>query len=73
MSSISTYDVSVPILVRNLEILTTILKKGEAWAKENGKDAEAFLQTRLVDDMLVSQIAFLEKSFLSITFLLQHL
>ncbi|PPJ58945.1 hypothetical protein CBER1_04099 [Cercospora berteroae] len=52
MSSISTYDLSVPILVRNLEILTTILKKGEAWAKENGKDAEAFLKTRLVDDML---------------------
>ncbi|KAM3415872.1 hypothetical protein BST61_g9374 [Cercospora zeina] len=52
MSSISTYDVSVPILVRNLEILNVILKKGEAWAKENGKDAEAFLQTRLIDDML---------------------
>ncbi|KAF2212301.1 hypothetical protein CERZMDRAFT_59199 [Cercospora zeae-maydis SCOH1-5] len=52
MSSISTYDVSVPILVRNLEILSAILKKGEAWAKENGKDADAFLQTRLIDDML---------------------
>ncbi|KAF2211256.1 hypothetical protein CERZMDRAFT_98568 [Cercospora zeae-maydis SCOH1-5] len=50
-TSISTYDLAIPILVRNLELLNTIIDKATKWAKDNGKDPEAFLEAHIIDDM----------------------
>lgn len=52
-TSISTYDLAIPILVRNLELLNTIIDKATKWAKDNGKDPEAFLEAHIIDDMKV--------------------
>ena len=51
--SLSLYDLTVPILVRNLEILKEILQKGEQWAKDNGKSESELLEARIIDDMNV--------------------
>lgn len=45
------YEASVPVLVRRLEQLSSIIKKGQAWAEGNGKSDEEVLQARLAPDM----------------------
>lgn len=50
--SISMYQASVPVFVRALNNLRTVLQKGEAFAKEKGVAPEVLLQTRLIVDML---------------------
>lgn len=50
--SISMYQASVPVFVRALTNLTSVLKKGEAHAKDRGADPENLLQQRLIFDML---------------------
>ncbi|KAF2761560.1 hypothetical protein EJ05DRAFT_472540, partial [Pseudovirgaria hyperparasitica] len=47
----SLYDQSVPILIKYLNNLTNILKKGEAYADEKGIAHETMLQYRLIEDM----------------------
>lgn len=51
--TLTLYDLSVPILVRALENLTLVLKKGEAWCEENQIDKAKLLGSRLAPDMLV--------------------
>jgi hypothetical protein len=48
----SLYDVSVPAFIRGFSNLTEILKKGEAFANEQGISHEDLLRARLFDDML---------------------
>lgn len=52
------YEATVPVLVRRLEQLSHILKKGQTWATENGKSDEEMLQAKLALDMfpLVRQV-----------------
>ncbi|KAL9527057.1 hypothetical protein SMMN14_09124 [Sphaerulina musiva] len=50
-SSLTTYDLTVPIFVRNLEQLVACLKKGEEWAKENNKDPQVLVDASIIDDM----------------------
>lgn len=52
-SSLTTYDLTVPIFVRNLEQLVACLKKGEEWAKDNNKDPQVLVDASLIDDMKV--------------------
>lgn len=55
---ISIYDASVPVFIRALENLNSILAKGEAFAKEKGIPGTDLVEARLIDDMdpLRSQI-----------------
>lgn len=50
--SLDMYQTSVPVLVRHLEILQTILKLGEANATERKIDPAVFINARLAPDML---------------------
>ncbi|UIN35013.1 DUF1993 domain-containing protein [Methylobacterium oryzae] len=50
--SLSLYDVSVPVFMRGLTILSTLLDKAEAHASETGEPLETYLETRLAPDML---------------------
>ncbi|HJP97816.1 MAG TPA: DUF1993 domain-containing protein [Rhodanobacteraceae bacterium] len=50
--TISMYQASVPVFVRALTNLTSVLKKGEAHAKDRGVDPDNLLQQRLIFDML---------------------
>ena len=54
----SLYDLTVPTFIRNLENLSKILAKGEAFAADKGADPGDLLNARLVEDMgtLISQI-----------------
>lgn len=52
-SSLTTYDLTVPIFVRNLEQLVACLKKGEEWAKDNNKDPQVLADASIIDDMKV--------------------
>lgn len=52
-SSLTTYDLTVPIFVRNLEQLVACLKKGEEWAKDNNKDPQVLVDASIIDDMKV--------------------
>ncbi|MBI2255636.1 MAG: DUF1993 domain-containing protein [Proteobacteria bacterium] len=56
--SFSIYRASVPVLIRGLESLTAILKKGEAFAAEKGLAPAELLEARLYDDMynLIRQV-----------------
>lgn len=45
-------QLSVPAFVRGLNILSTLLSKGEQHALDAGTDPAAFLQARLTEDML---------------------
>lgn len=56
--STSLYDLTIPIFLRNLATLDTILAKAEAFAAEKGMDPKELLEARLYEDMapLVSQI-----------------
>jgi hypothetical protein len=51
MSSPSLYVQSVPVLIKYLHNLSSIIQKGEDWAKENGKKPEEVLESRLIADM----------------------
>ncbi len=48
----SMHRATVPVLVRGLKILSTLLEKGEAHAKETGQDPADLLGVSLAPDML---------------------
>ncbi|MEQ8952493.1 MAG: DUF1993 domain-containing protein [Gammaproteobacteria bacterium] len=56
--SLSMYESSIPALVRHLNILSALLKKGEDHATEKGFDAAVLINARLYPDMfpLVKQV-----------------
>ncbi|MGE0269270.1 MAG: DUF1993 family protein [Candidatus Omnitrophota bacterium] len=56
--SLSMYQASIPVCVRQLEILSSILKKAEAHAEAKKIDPEVFLNARLAPDMypLIRQV-----------------
>ena len=49
--SLSIYDASLPVFVRALRILDTLLDKAEAFAAENGVEPSALVEARLIADM----------------------
>jgi hypothetical protein len=49
--SLSMYQASVPVLVRQLKALSGLLTKGEQHAREAGVDPRALLDARLAPDM----------------------
>ena len=49
---LSMHRASVPVFVRALKVLATLLEKGEAHAKAQGLDPDVLVATRLADDML---------------------
>lgn len=51
-SNLSLYDLTVPVVTRALEQLSNVLKKGEEWAKENGKDPQTLIDGKIAEDML---------------------
>jgi hypothetical protein len=50
--TISMYQASIPVFIRQLNSLSHVLTKGEASAKERGIDPEIFINDRLAPDML---------------------
>lgn len=52
------YEMSIPVFIRGLEILSALLAKGEAFAKEKGTDPAILTSARLIEDMapLTAQI-----------------
>jgi hypothetical protein len=50
--SLSMYQVSIPVFVRGLEVLASLLAKAEAHAQSTGMDAAAIVGARLAPDML---------------------
>lgn len=50
--TISMYQASVPVFVRALGNLSSVLKKGEAYARDKGVNPDNLLQQRLIFDML---------------------
>jgi hypothetical protein len=56
--SFSIYRASIPVLIRNFESLSAILKKGEAFAVEKGLAPAELLEARLYEDMhnLIRQV-----------------
>jgi hypothetical protein len=50
--ALSMYQVSVPVLVRGLTVLSDLLKKAEAHVEQHGSVPDAMLSARLADDML---------------------
>jgi len=50
--SLTLYDISIPVFLRAFDNLTEILKKGEAFADENGIPHAQLLEARLYEDML---------------------
>ena len=49
---LSMHRASVPVFVRALEVLATLLDKGEAHAKTQGQNPDDLVAARLADDML---------------------
>ncbi len=49
---LSMHRASVPVFARALEVLATLLEKGEAHAKAQGQNPDDLVAARLVDDML---------------------
>jgi uncharacterized protein len=49
---LSMHRASVPVFVRALKVLATLLEKGEAHAKAQGLDPNDLITARLIDDML---------------------
>lgn len=47
------YELSVSMYIRQLEQLLQVLKKGEEFAKQTGKNADMFVQARMSADMNV--------------------
>ncbi|WP_338870253.1 DUF1993 domain-containing protein [Myxococcus stipitatus] len=56
--SLSMYQASIPVFIRALNVLTTLLQKGAQHAKEQGLAPESMLEARLAPDMftLVGQV-----------------
>lgn len=52
--SLTLYDLTIPIMVRQLETLTDVLKQGEQWAKDNNKPESELLEASIYEDMRVS-------------------
>jgi uncharacterized protein len=50
--ALSMYQASVPVFTRGLTVLSKLLEKAEAHAKENGIEAAVILAVRLAPDML---------------------
>ncbi|HWW26128.1 MAG TPA: DUF1993 domain-containing protein [Caulobacter sp.] len=50
--SLSMHRASAPVFVRALEVLATLLDKGEAHAKAQGHNPDDLVAARLADDML---------------------
>lgn len=50
--SLTMSQASVPVFVRGLKILSTLLQKGEAHARDTGTEPADLLGARLIDDML---------------------
>lgn len=50
--SLSMYQVSVPVFVRALNVLSDLLKKAEAHAEQHGLVKDALVGARLADDMM---------------------
>jgi uncharacterized protein len=50
--SLSMYQASVPVFVRGLNILSTLIGRAEAYTTEHGNDATELLEARLAPDML---------------------
>ena len=48
----SLYDISIPVCQKVLAVTASILKKGEAWAAENGVAPAELLKLRIYEDML---------------------
>ncbi|KAK6506273.1 hypothetical protein TWF506_011191 [Arthrobotrys conoides] len=51
MSSITLFDVTVPLFRRGMKTLKHILEKGEAYAKENGTSTKDVVNWKLAEDM----------------------
>lgn len=47
------YDLTVPVYIRALENLLTVLKKGEEHAKQNGYEVDKLVEARIAPDMNV--------------------
>jgi uncharacterized protein len=50
--SLSIHDLCVPVLVRGLSVLSTLLDKGEAHARASGREPADLVEARLAPDML---------------------
>jgi uncharacterized protein len=50
--ALSIYEISIPVFVRGFGILSTLLRKGEAYAVAAGSDPNALVADRLAPDML---------------------
>lgn len=50
--SLSMYRVSVPVFVRGLDVLTTLMEKASAHAQEHGIASEVLINARLAPNML---------------------
>lgn len=49
---LSMYQASIPVFLRALNVVSTLLKKGEAHAVANGISPDTLLGARLADDMM---------------------
>jgi len=49
--SLSMFQASIPVFIRALNVLATLLNKAVTHAEENGLDPDSLLSARLVDDM----------------------
>lgn len=49
--AVSLHEVSIPTFKRYLRNVDAFMSKAEAWARENGRDPESFLEARLAPDM----------------------
>lgn len=49
--TISLYDLTVPVFLRNFKAMSAFLAKGETWATEQGVDPADLLGARLFEDM----------------------
>jgi hypothetical protein len=52
MMALSMYQVSVPVFVRGLTVLSELLKKAEAHVEQHGSVPDALISARLAEDML---------------------
>lgn len=50
--SLSIFDASIPVFLRGFENYSAILKKGEAFARDQGIDPNSLVEARLAPDML---------------------
>ena len=50
--ALSMYQVSVPVFVRGLGVLSDLLRKAEAYVEQHGSVPDALISARLADDML---------------------